>query len=296
MSSAGFVPAYSSASARISSGSSPVIEATLPSGNSARRRRYSLEPVRVRLDELRVVQAGVHDHSREAERQRGVGAGPGLEMEVGRIRRVGLPGIDDDDAGALRLGVEDQPPLVDVGFRGIVAPQQDETALDGLRRMIVEVCAIRQACRLEAGWPAQVAERCGAAAELPPERHREPAEGAMRSGPLVVQRGRRSVRIPQAFEPLGDLTEGVLPADRLETRARRLLPERPQQAVGAGHAAGVRQALQADVASRRRVLGVAFDRDDTVALVEGDEHAACAIAVARADGPDGPQRRHRRRV
>jgi hypothetical protein len=51
-------------------------------------------------------------------------------MKVRSIRRVGLPGIDDDDAGALCLGVEDQPPLVDVGFRGIVAPQHDETAAD----------------------------------------------------------------------------------------------------------------------------------------------------------------------
>ena len=59
-----------------------------------------------------------------------------------------------------------------------------------------------------------------------------------------------------------------------------------------GLPARVAQALQADVAAGRRVLGVAVDRDDPVALVERDEHAARAVAVARADGADRPQRGH----
>ena len=148
-------------------------------------RPVGVEPVRVRRQKRRVVEVRVDDGAREAEGERGIGARAAAEDARPPRRSVSvLARIDDDQRRAARLRVEDEPPLVDVGLRGVVAPQEDEPALDREPRVVVEVCAVGQARGLEAGRPAQIAVGGRAAAELAPEGHGEAAQRAVRSRTL----------------------------------------------------------------------------------------------------------------
>ena len=87
------------------------------------------------------------------------------EVKVGGVRRVRASGVDDGHPRAALPGLGDQPHLVDVGLGRVVAPDEEESALDREPRMVVPVGAIGQPGGLEPGGPAEVPVGEGAASE-----------------------------------------------------------------------------------------------------------------------------------
>ncbi len=244
--------------------------------------QIAVEPVRVLPEERLVVQAGLDDDPRHAERQRRVGARPRLEMDVGGVRGVGASRVDERDHRAAFLGLVDPPHLVDVRLRRVVAPQQDEAAVGGVPRVAVQNRAEGQPRGLEPGRPAEVAVGERAPAELVPEGHRQTAERAVAARRVVVEHRLRAVLPPHRVESRRDVPERFVPRHPLE---RPVLPSLQwmQQSSACGDPPRVADPLQADVAPRGRVERVAVDAGDAAALVR-HHHAARAVAVARAHG------------
>ena len=244
----------------------------------------SLDARRVRSQERLVVEAGADDGARHPEREGGVGARPGLHVEIGGVARVGGARIDHRDARPAFLRLEDEPHLVHVRLGRVVAPDQEVARVGGEARVVMAVGAVGQPRGLQPGRPAEVAVGPRATSELAPERAGEPPERAMAARGLVVEHRLGAVVAAERVEPGRDVGECRVPRHGLERPGCRA-PQRRHQPVGGREAAGVADALQAHVPVRGRVGRIALDADDA-AILDGDEHAAGAVAVARADGAE----------
>ena len=85
---------------------------------------HVLGPVKPFLDELRVELPGVEQVARDGEQNRALGAAVGGQPVVGLRRRVGEPGVDDDELRPARLRLDDA-----LG-RGVVVVARIEVAAD----------------------------------------------------------------------------------------------------------------------------------------------------------------------
>ena len=81
-------------------------------------------PVHPLLDELRVELPGIEQVARDGEQNRALGSAVGGEPVVGLRRRVGEPGVDDDELRPARLRLDDA-----LG-RGVVVVARVEVAAD----------------------------------------------------------------------------------------------------------------------------------------------------------------------
>ena len=87
------------------------------------------EAVRVVDDVVGVEETFVADDAHHAQRQRGVGARPRLDVPVGGGGGARGQGVDDDDGGAVRLRLTHLRPEVEIGDDRVAAPDDDEAAV-----------------------------------------------------------------------------------------------------------------------------------------------------------------------
>ncbi len=232
------------------------------------------------LDRRRVLQAVGEDHLQHGQQQPGVGVGFDGDVFVGacgfgaaRIDHHDPPAAAHDggqvvfDAGCphgaapghQRVGAEHQQ---EVGARQVRERQLtvgaveqvagDEAAVDVLRSRGVEMPG--SDARHEQSRPQRrrVAERRRVADVLP---HR---------GAAVAGEDRR--------QPLGDVVEGVVPADFLEL-AVGTAPQRRQHPIGVVLDVGEGDAFRARAALGQRVVGVGSQRHQPLVLDCGDQAA-----------------------
>ena len=114
----------------IVSTSTPVIAATFSGGYSSRTRsRSSSAPTVAAFEVVVVLEAVAPDDVHQAQGERGVGAGAGLDVPVGAAGGRAPVGVDRDDRRAGLAGLDHQAPEVAVGVGGVRAPVDDELAL-----------------------------------------------------------------------------------------------------------------------------------------------------------------------
>ncbi len=229
----------------------------------------------------------MHDVA-EGERERRVGPGERLQMQVGRGRRRRRDRIDDDDRGG-RFG---QPVLVLMRRRGrrIRAPDQDAARVDcRLRVESVARGTVEIGQRLV---PGLVADRVGVdlrRAEPMEEPLREcRSHQSARARVVRIQDRLRPVRDHDLAEPGGDFADRLVPRDRLEPSCtlRAAPAERAGEArlgVPEDTVVGDR-ALRAQLAAAHMVLRVAAHMPQP-SVADRDEDATGVVTVARARRP-----------
>ena len=230
------------------------------------------------LDELLVVPFVLDDLVHEGKRERAVGAGAQLQRAVGHLREVGEARVDADElAAAVHRGVDGLGHRAHHG--GVVAPDHNGPSVEQVAHAGVEQ-AEREGVGQDVRHEAHVRGRHRPALE--PERGVQAAvpvvRGAARS--LTGDDGLGAVLLLDAQALGGDGVHGLVPCDALPLAraARSDALHRVQDAVleilvdlALGHA------RRADGAAGLRVLSVAFDLEDLVA-VYGDDDAATRVA------------------
>ncbi len=233
------------------------------------------------------------DHLGHADGEVAVAAGSRLHVAVAVADGLRRRGIDHDGAGAARPRLLEDRHHVDVGHRGVAAPDQEQprvlgeiervvdlTRAEGLRRPVVGLAA------------AEPADGVRDAAVEVEEALAHDLEAGERAVALVIEHGQRAVALLRAGELLGDQVEGVVP--------RQALPAAVHPAEGIELAVGMVEAvaqvmvdLVAERAARDRMLRVAADAHDAAVRDLGHD-AAGVEAVEGARGPANLRRRHRR--
>ncbi len=244
--------------------------------------------VDVALD-VGVVQPVVDDQLvHQRQRQRAVAAGRQRQVVVALLGRLGAARIDahQRSAGAFR-GQRDGPE-VQVRRDGVAAPDDDELAFGEVLDVHAHLGAVGGGQRVAAGAGADGAVESRRAEPVEEARgHALALHHAHRAGVAVGQDGLRRARRDLA-QAGGDVAQRLVPR-HLHELAATLGPdalERPQHALGVLGALGVARDLGAQRAVGGRVVGVALQPDDLVAL-DGDAHRAGVGAVVRAGGLDG---------
>ena len=93
-----------------------------------------VEPDRVPVEVVGVVEPLREDHVHQAERERGVGARPRAHVPVGRPGRARLDRVDHHDPGAAPPRLGDEGPQVLVGDDRVRPPEDDEAAVAEILR------------------------------------------------------------------------------------------------------------------------------------------------------------------
>ena len=159
------------------------------------------------------------DHVHHGERERGVAAGPDLQVPVGGLGGAGPDGIDDDEPGPAALRFAYERPEMQVGDDRVGAPQHDVAAVDDLLGIDPGAGADRD---LEAG-------RCHGAADVAIQiaaSHRSeqtPIERRLLNHSLDARRTVRQDRLGARFVHDGlpsrcDVPERLVPTDAFEPR------------------------------------------------------------------------------
>ena len=205
---------------------------------------------------VRVAVAEEHVHHRAGERA--VGAGTHAHEEIGLLRGRVAVGVDDDDGGAAPApGLQCVRHHVDLGRRGVGAPDDHEVGLRHLARVGArEASGARDEAvpgerdadgGVLAGVALDVAQAVDAVA------HHEPHGAGVVVGPDRLG----AVALLGLQQRLGHDVERVVPGHRREALSRALLPDAAQrrgQAVGVMDAFGVARDLAADDAGGIGVL------------------------------------------
>ncbi len=213
----------------------------------------------VALEVVMVLEAVAEDDVHHPEGQGGVGARKGRKVLVRLLRGARAEGVHGDEAGAPAARLLDEGPLVDVGADDVGAPGHDEASGgDGLG-VVTQAPPHRG---FEAPGPGGGAD--GPVQEARAEGleeatvHAAVAEDAKIAGVGVGQDRLGTVGVRHRPEPFGDLVEGLLPGDALETALA--LPAHAlqgvQDALGAVDPLQVAVHLGAEEAPGEGVLGV----------------------------------------
>ena len=91
-------------------------------------------------------------------------------------------GTDETVTGAKTFGeAGDVDGLMNVRFRGVLAPQNDQPGVSDIPRRVVFVVAQRESAGLEPRRPAQITIRCRASAVEAPEVHADGVQQPLRA-------------------------------------------------------------------------------------------------------------------
>ena len=235
-----------------------------------------------------VVQAAVDDDLHRPQRQRGVGAGPRLDVPVGHHGGAGDARVDHHQLHAPLLRLADERDRVHAGADQVRAPQHDQV---GLLHRVVDRRAVGHAVGVDARPHGGVdADRLLQARRL----HLVPE--ALVHGPVVEHAERAGVGIglhrlgavlgDDLLQVAGDRVQRLVPADALEAGAGPLGADPP---VRVQHPAVVVDQVQvvvdlvAQVAAGDRVGRVALHPHRAPgAVVAGHQHRAGVRAVVGA--------------
>ncbi len=179
-----------------------------------------------------------------------VGARTDLDQQLGAFRRLGSPRVDDHDPSAPVHRLLDETHLVDVGFGGVLAPEDDEAGVGEVPGTAVSVVAEGQAA-----WPrAPPASRDRRRWSCSRRRAARNRSRAGSSAPwcrcLVEEDAAGSDLLANRGEFGGDPVEGCVPRDPFEAATRGAL-EGVEEPVGVVDPLDVGQPLETDT------LGVA---------------------------------------
>ena len=166
-----------------------------------------------------VVRAAADDLVHQAERQRGVGAGPRREVLVGLRGAARAHRVDHHEVRALPARGDDELPDVVVARERVRAPEQDEPRVRERLGIHPAVGARREAQPLAAGDRADRHLVLARAEDVPQPRARaalQTLQVAERAGPLERPDRLAAVALADGEQPLGDLAERVVPGDPLE--------------------------------------------------------------------------------
>jgi hypothetical protein len=129
----------------------------------------TLETVGMAVEEGLVMETLRNNDVGHPKGQGPIGSWPRLKMKISQISAVRASGIHHGNASALLPGIQDEAPLMNVGFRRIMAPEKDEFAFPGQRRMVVAVVPIGKASGFQPRRPAEIPMSTGRPAEGSPE-------------------------------------------------------------------------------------------------------------------------------
>ena len=233
-----------------------------------------------------VVEPFIDDDVGQSQGQGGVGSRPRLQVKVGPVGRVCGSGIHHRHRGSPFLSLKDQAPLVDIGLRWIVAPQENEPGCPCENRMVVEIGAVGESSGFEPGRPAQVTVCPGHASERAPERLGQSREGPVTPRPLVVEDPQGARLFSNRPESGNDLVQNVVPGGRFQLPVP-VPSKRGGETVRMVSPFHVGEALEADFTCRCWILGVPLDPHEP-SVLHRRQHPASAVAIAGTNGPDHP--------
>ena len=239
--------------------------------------RKLLEPGHAVPDERFVHRSRPDDLAAQGEGQCPVTAGPRAEPQIGRLGALGAARIDHHQAPARLSRLLDERHLVDIGLGRVLAPHDDQARPGDVPGHAVAIVTQREAGRLESGRPAQVPIGGRAAPVQAPECQTGPVQQTLGAAAGVVKQALRSIGLTDARQLVGDLIQGLVPSDGLES-ARRGSAKRREKSVGRPDSLDVAEALQAHAFGRGPVSGMGLDAPDR-SIFHVHAHAARAVAV-----------------
>jgi hypothetical protein len=271
-----------------------------PRRKGADRLRHDLEPVGERRQPTRRGEPLLEEHVQDRREQQRIRARPDEQVLVGEPRGLGPARVHDRESST--AGAELPDPTGKAGRRhhralrdgGVAAEDQDEAGAVEVGHRLQQLVAVHP------GRHEQVREHVhgdggvDVAAphvleEVLQEHHQLVVVGA-RVAP-VERDGVGPVGLPDRPEPRRDEIEGIVPPDRLPARAGAGATERGAQPVRVVVQVGERHALGADRAAAERIVRVAADVRQAVAI-DGDAEATARFA--ERTGPVDDARRARR--
>ncbi len=278
------------------SGDAPRREPHLFLGDAAGRARggdrYGREPLGEGLDArgacrdpAGVRQSFLPQHAEHRVQQPGVGAGPGLQVDVGQLGRLGAHRIDHDQRAcrvAGDLAQRDACTRDAVRLPGVLAQEDRHLAV-----LEIGANAIAEQASVDPELPGLLLrQRVGAVAraECAPGRGGIGARQVIAlSAAAVIEDARTGMTLAQRREAGRDLANGGIPVDGLE--AAVVAPaQRLRDAVGPVLVVIEPARLLAQVAPRRGVRLVAAGAHDMAPVVAAELHFHAAVALAEYAG------------
>ncbi len=238
----------------------------------------------VALEPVAILGALVEHDAHEAERERGIRAGPRREMLVAAARGVRAQRVDRDDVRAGFLRGQHEAPLVEVRREQVGAPQQDQPRVLEVLGIHAHGAPVGGAQRgIGGGGADRRPEARGAHRREQPRPHDPALDHALGAGEVVRQHGLGAVPRDRRLQAGGGRFDRVVPADLLE----RPLALGAGAAQRLGHASGAVDGVEVavDLGAQRavgeRVRAVAAQVDGA-AVLDLDQPGAGVGAVQRA--------------